>query len=85
MFTSKNGNIKKFSSSSGKVDDVDIININSTKPIKVFKSAKTKNLIKPKKPRIRFFIYGAMLVFTKLRQMFIKVLIVHHFDLEYYI
>ena len=32
-----------------------------------------------------FFIFGARLAFTKLRQTFIKALLLYYFDLEYHI
>ena len=53
---------------------------------KVQKLSKFKNLSKSKKiVRLDFFTSGAKLAFTKLRQAFIKALILHHFDLERYI
>ena len=53
---------------------------------KVQKLSKSKNLFKFKKTvGSNFFIPGARLAFTKLRQAFIKVSILYHFDLEYYI
>lgn len=32
------------------------------------------------KSEIRFFIFGAKIIFTKLRQVFIKTLILYYFD-----
>ena len=53
---------------------------------KVKKTSKSKNLSKSKKTvRIDFFTPGAKLAFPKLRQAFLKVLIIHHFDPERYI
>ena len=53
---------------------------------KVQKTSKSKNLSKSKKTiRLGFFILGARLAFTKLRQAFIKTPILYHFDLERYI
>ena len=48
---------------------------------KVQKRFKSKNLSKSKKTvRSDFFIPGAKLAFTKLRQIFLKALILYHFD-----
>ena len=44
-----------------------------------------KNLSKSKKTESGFFISGARMIFTKLRQAFIKAPILHHFDLECHI
>ena len=54
---------------------------------KVRKLFKSKNLPKSKKMirSLDFFILGAKLVFTKLRQAFLKALIFHYFDPECYI
>ena len=54
---------------------------------KVQKMSKFKNLSKSKKTvgSSDFLTPGARLVFTKLRQAFFKALILHHFDLKYYI
>ena len=48
---------------------------------------KSKNLSKSKKTvrSLDFLTLGAKLAFTKLRQAFLKALILHHFDLERYI
>ena len=54
---------------------------------KVQKSTKSKNLSKSKKA-VRssdFLTPGAKLAFTELRQMFVKALILHYFDLECHI
>ena len=49
---------------------------------KVQKTTKSKNLSKSKKVigPLDFLTLGAKLVFTKLRQAFLKALILHHFD-----
>ena len=54
---------------------------------KVQKTSKSKNLSKSKKTigSSDFFIPGAKLVFTKLRQVFFKALILYHFNLERHI
>ena len=54
---------------------------------KVHKSSKSKNLSESKKTirSLDFFIFGAKLAFTKLRQAFLKAPILHHFDPERYI
>ena len=53
---------------------------------KVQKSSKSKNLSKSiKTVKIDFLIPKAKLVFTKLRQAFVKAPILHHFDLERHI
>ena len=47
---------------------------------------KSKNLSKSKKTvKSDFFILGARLAFTKLRQAFVKVPILYHFNLERHI
>ena len=45
------------------------------------KSSKSKIIIES----LDFFTPGAKLAFTKLRQVFIKALILHHFDVKYHI
>ena len=54
---------------------------------KVQKLSKSKNLSKPKKTvrSLDFFTFGTKLVFTKLRQAFIKALILHQFNSEHHI
>ena len=53
---------------------------------KVQKSPKFKNLSNSKKTiRSDFFTFGARLVFTKLRQAFVKALILHRFDPDHHI
>ena len=54
---------------------------------KVHKSSKSKNLSESKKTirSLDFFIFGAKLAFTKLRQAFLKAPILHHFDPECHI
>ena len=47
--------------------------------------SKSKNLFKSKKIELDFLTSGARMAFTKLRQVFIKILILYHFDLERYI
>ena len=50
------------------------------------KTSKSKNFSKSKKTvRSDFLTPGARLVFTKLRQAFVKVPILYHFDLECHI
>ena len=49
------------------------------------KTSKSKKLFKFKKTELSFFIFKARLAFTKLRQLFVKVLIFYQFDLECYI
>ena len=54
----------------------------------LFKSknlCKSKNLFKSKKTESGFLTSGARIAFTKLRQAFIKTLILHHFAPEYHI
>ena len=53
---------------------------------KVQKLSKSKNLSKSKKiVKSDFFTLGAKLVFTELKQIFVKVPILHHFDPECHI
>ena len=53
---------------------------------KVQKSIKFKNSFKSKKTvGSDFFPFGAKIAFTKLRQAFVKIPILHHFDLECHI
>ena len=47
--------------------------------------SKSENLSKSKKTELGFLTSGARMAFTKLRQVFIKSLIFHHFDLERHI
>ena len=51
------------------------------------KTSKSKNLFKSKKMigSLDFFTPRVRLAFTKLRQVFVKALILHHFDPEHYI
>ena len=51
------------------------------------KMSKSKNLSESKKSikPLNFFTFGAKLAFTKLRQAFLKALILHHFDPERHI
>ena len=50
------------------------------------KTSKSKNLFKSKKTiGLDFLTLGARLAFTKLRQAFVKALILHHFDPECHI
>lgn len=49
------------------------------------KTAKSKNMLQPKEPGTGFFTPGAKLAFAKLRQAFMKTLILYHFNLEYHI
>ena len=79
------------------IDNIEIINqISSIKRKNEAISTKSKILIKPKnhdfplnsrnmdiKPS--FFIFKARLAFTKLRQAFLKALILYYFDSECYI
>lgn len=71
--------IKEFGGRSNEVVEVSIIDVNS---IKIFISAKSKDLVKPKEFGVGFLTPRAKLTFTKLRQTFIKVFILHYFDLE---
>lgn len=45
-----------------------------------YKTAKSKNMIQPKKPRTGFFTSRAKLNFAKLRQVFINASILYYFD-----
>ena len=52
----------------------------------VQKLSKSKNLFKSKEiVRLNFFIFGARLAFTKLRQVFVKAPIFQHFDTKRHI
>lgn len=84
-FITKVEAIERVGDSCNEIDNIDIIDINSTRSVKIYKLTKSKILIWLKRTRTRFFTFGARLIFTKLRQAFIKVLIVYYFDLEYYI
>ena len=63
-----------------KVDNNDVVEEKNYQKI-----SKSKKLSKSKKTELGFFILGAKLAFNKLRQSFIKTLILYHFNLEYYI
>lgn len=58
---------KKDDDNSGKVDNIAIINKNSTRFVKISILAKFKILIPSKKLKMKFFIPKARLVFSKLR------------------
>ena len=69
---------------------------NPTKEKKQAKTTKSKNLIKSKnhdfppnsrnkEARTGFLISKARILFTQLRQAFVKTLILHHFNSEYHI
>ena len=77
------------SNSRAKCDGRCKIYINEVKDNEVEKNdqkiSKSKNLFKSKKTELDFFTFGARLTFTKLRQVFVKVLIIHHFDPKCYI
>lgn len=65
-----------------RIGDGDNNKIDVAKEIKI---AKSKNMVKSNKSRTRFSSLIAKLAFVKLRQVFIKTPILHHFDLEYHI
>lgn len=67
MSTSKNRAIEEVSGDGSEVDDINIIDANSTESIKISKFNKSKNLVQLKKSRIEFLIPTARLVFTRLR------------------
>lgn len=71
LLTNESRAIKGVDSSNNEVTDIDIINVNSTRSVKV-KQAMLKNLIYSKKSEIGIFTSKARLAFTKLRQVFIK-------------
>ena len=65
-----------------KIDD----KVNNEVGKKDQKTFKSKKLSKSKKTvGLDFFISGAWLAFTKLRQAFVKALILYHFDPEHHI
>ena len=47
--------------------------------------SKSKNLFKSKKIELSFLTFGTKMVFTKLRQAFVKTPILHYFDLKCHI
>lgn len=67
---------------SNEVNEHGIIESNS---IKTSKSVKSKELVQLKKTRASFLISESKLVFTQLRQVFIKVPILYYFDPECHI
>ena len=73
----------------GRIDNVEVDNGkvgNNKVGKKGQKTSKSKNSFKSKKTiGFNFFTLGARLMFTKLKQVFIKVLILHHFDLKRHI
>lgn len=76
LSTSKDRVIEGIDGNSKKVDDFGIVDVNKKK------TAKSKDL---GKTRAIFFIPKASLIFTKLRQVFIKAPILCQSDPEYYI
>lgn len=82
MFTDENKVIKRVGNSSSEVEEVGIINVNSTK---ISKLAKLKDLIQSEESRVGFHTSRTRLAFIKLRQVFIEALILHYYNLESYI
>ena len=74
------GKVDKSKIDDGKIEDNEIRKKNQ-------KTSKSKNLSKSKKTIefSNFFTTAARLAFTKLRQVFVKASILHHFDLECHI
>lgn len=71
--------------SSNKVENNEVKNNKIAKKKNYQKTSKSKNYQKTFKYKkmvnsLNFFIVGARLVFTMLRQMFLKVLILHYFN-----
>lgn len=66
-FISKGKAIKEVNGSRSKIDDVNVIDVNSIGSIKISKFAKSKNLIQLKESGMRFFTSGARLALIKLR------------------
>lgn len=72
LSTNKNGTIEGVNGDGNEVDNVCIVNINKTS------MAKSRDLVKV---GASFFTPGGRLAFTKLKQVFTKTFILHHFDL----
>lgn len=58
---------------------------NRVSVINRFKIAKSKNTVQPKRPETGFLIPRAKLAFVKLKQAFIKAIILYYYDPEYHI
>lgn len=69
LFTKQDGAIEGGDSNGNEVNEGGVVKTNS---IKTSKSVKSIDLIQPKKIRVGFFTPKAGLVFTQLRQVFIK-------------
>lgn len=82
--TKKNMLIKEVSGNDNEVNNINVLNVNSIGSIKI-KLAKLKNLVLLKNTKIDFFIPRTRLTFINSRQAFIKVPIIHYFDLKYHI
>lgn len=70
--TSKNRAMKRVADSNYEVDQYSIIDTTNLESVKMkfgprFKTTKSKNLMQPKEPKLRFFTLGARLAFTELR------------------
>lgn len=76
LSTNKGKVIKGVDDNGNKVDDVSIVDVNR------ISMAKSKDLVKIE---AGFLTFKARLAFVKLRSAFIKVLILHYFDLKYHI
>ena len=79
IFVSKGNTINKVDCSDSKVSRAKSKNMVMPNIL-----AKSKLFVKPMFG-LGFFIFGARLVLVKLRQAFIESLILHYFDLKYYI
>ena len=95
--TKNTGSIAKFKETKNKFDGDNMVSSNEvtnqkSSIKKLSKTAKSKNLVQPenqdlslnskKRTGLEFFIPRARLTFIKLRQVFIKALIVYYFNLE---
>lgn len=80
--TSEDKAMEGVDSGGSEFNKVSIIDINNTK---IFRSAKFQDLVQSKEFKARFITPGARLAFIKLRQVFIKVPTLYHFDLKFHI
>lgn len=84
LLTKKNRTIKIVSDDSHNINNGIAIGADSTRFAKI-KLAKSNNLIQLNKFGTDFFISEIKLVFTKLKQVLIKISIIYQFILRYYI
>lgn len=80
----KGKTIKRVDDNDNKINNINTLDVDSTGSVKI-KLPKFRTLVLSKEAGSGFPTLRVRLTFTKLREAFIKALILHHFDLEYHI